>query len=122
MTWRRFLVYWLPPILYLGLIFGLSSMSAPPVPKGINQDMLHYPEYAVLGFLLARALQYGKPGRPSFLILASAVAFCTAWGASDELHQAFVPGRVPDINDWLHDIIGAFAGAAAYGVWKSWRG
>lgn len=122
MTWRRFVAYWLPPILYLGLIFGLSSMSSPPIPKGINQDLLHYPEYAVLGFLLARALQQGRHGRTSAGLLALTVGLCTIWGVSDEMHQAFVPGRVPDLLDLWHDFIGACAGAAAFGAWKLWRG
>ncbi|MCI4398884.1 MAG: VanZ family protein [Acidobacteria bacterium] len=122
MRWRRFVAYWLPPILYLGLIFALSSMSSPPVPKGINQDFLHYPEYAVLGFLLARALQQGRPGRTSAGLLALTVGLCAIWGVSDEMHQAFVPGRVPDLLDLWHDFIGACIGAAAFGAWKLWRG
>ncbi len=121
MRWQRFIAYWLPPVLYLGLIFGLSSMSSPPVPKGINQDLLHYPEYALAGFLLARALHQGRPGRASAGFLVLAVALSALWGASDELHQAFVPGRVPDLLDLWHDVIGAFIGSAAFGALQPWK-
>ena len=121
MRWRRFVAYWLPPLLYLGLIFGLSSMSSPPIPKGINQDFLHYPEYALLGFLLSRALRQGCPGRASIGPLALAIALSALWGASDELHQAFVPGRVPDPLDLWHDVLGAFIGVAGFEVLTLWK-
>jgi VanZ family protein len=41
-----------------------------------------------------------------------AVVLASAYGVTDELHQAFVPGRVPDPADWLVDTAGAYAGAA----------
>jgi VanZ family protein len=30
---------------------------------------------------------------------------------SDEFHQRFVVLRTPDVNDWILDTVGAFAGA-----------
>ena len=39
----------------------------------------------------------------------------------DELHQAFVPGRVPDTLDWWHDTIGAGIGAGLWGLYRTWR-
>jgi VanZ family protein len=35
------------------------------------------------------------------------------YGISDELHQSFVPGRTPDVHDWIADTWGA---AVAIGV------
>jgi VanZ family protein len=29
------------------------------------------------------------------------------YGASDELHQSFIPGRSPEIGDWVADTLGA---------------
>ena len=116
---RRF---WLPPALYLSLIFVLSSLSQPPVPPGISGDSLHYPEYAVLGLLLARAI-HASLGRvrPAVAALA-ALALSVLWGATDEFHQAFVPWRVPDLRDLAHDAAGA---AAVAGLWLAvtlwWR-
>jgi VanZ family protein len=35
----------------------------------------------------------------------------SAFGASDEFHQAFVPGRTADVADWMADTLGAAIGA-----------
>ena len=118
MTQRRFALYWLPVLLYVVLIFILSGMSAPPVPAGFPGDALHYPEFAVLAFLLARALQGSSPGfaRPTHLLWAFVLS--VLFGATDEFHQAFVPDRVPDVRDWLHDGIGSAGGVFLWGIWR----
>jgi VanZ family protein len=115
---RGILVYWLPPALYLLLIYILSGMSRPPVPEGIDQNLLHFPEYALLGLLLARALQGEGRGRVSWVLIAGAVALSALFGFLDELHQAFVPERVPDVADWVHDVMGALIGALAWGGYR----
>jgi len=113
-----FLRYWLPPLLYLVLIFLLSGMSSPPLPVGWDGNLLHYPEYAVLGLLLARALEGGRRAAPLLPFLVGAFLLAVVLGALDELHQSFVPGRMPDPVDWFHDAVGAAAGAAAWGIWR----
>jgi VanZ family protein len=65
------------------------------------RKLAHFSEYAVL-YLLARPL-IGSGWR-SWL-------FCLAYAASDELHQAFVPGRGASPWDVLLDSAGALAGA-----------
>ena len=115
---RSFNVFWLPPLLYVVLIYILSGMSHPPVPEGVDQDLLHFPEYAVLGFLLARAIQGGRPGRAAWAAMLAAFLLSAIVGASDEFHQAFVPERVPDVADWWHDMIGAAAGVLAWGGYR----
>jgi VanZ family protein len=37
----------------------------------------------------------------------------SAYGAIDEFHQSFVPGRDCNVWDWLADTLGAFLGALA---------
>jgi VanZ family protein len=68
---------------------------------------VHTAEYALLGFLLARAL-----GRDRFAI---AVVVGSLYGASDEYHQTFVPGRSGnDLGDWIADTIGTALGVLVY--------
>jgi len=40
------------------------------------------------------------------LILVT-IAFCSLYGITDEFHQSLVPGRSPDMLDWLADTLGA---------------
>ena len=68
----------------------------------------HFLEYAVFGALLANALRCHLP--PSRAV-AVAVLCAGAYGATDELHQLFVPDRACDPVDWLVDVAGALAGA-----------
>ena len=112
---------WLPPALYGLLIVALSHMSRPPVPPSIPGDLLHYPEFAVLAFLLVRAFQGRRPGLPSPGAVMAALGATLAFGALDEVHQAFVPERMPDAVDWLRDAAGAGAGIVLWGLWRWMR-
>ncbi len=47
----------------------------------------------------------------------------TLYAVTDELHQAFVPGRTPSVGDWVADAMGAALGAVvALGVARWARG
>jgi len=36
--------------------------------------------------------------------------FTIIYGATDEIHQYFVPNRDSDVFDWLADVVGALVG------------
>ncbi|SHE23773.1 hypothetical protein BPUTEOMOX_1817 [methanotrophic endosymbiont of Bathymodiolus puteoserpentis (Logatchev)] len=38
--------------------------------------------------------------------MISSLIFTSLYGASDEWHQSFVPGRMSDTQDWLADTLG----------------
>lgn len=48
--------------------------------------------------------------------IALAALLASAYAATDEWHQLFVPGRDSDVRDWLADTIGAAAGSGFYRV------
>lgn len=54
------------------------------------------------------------PGQGVWLRALLAVGVAAAFAVSDELHQAFVPGRFPSVRDVLIDVSGS---AAAVGAW-----
>ena len=64
----------------------------------------HFGEYALLGLLLANALRQHMPLKRACLV---AIACASLFGASDEIHQYFVPERMCDPLDWLVDTCGA---------------
>ncbi len=104
---------WLAVAACAGLIFWLSSLSNPLpfLPSGHwSIDKLgHAAEYALLAALCARALagSVKTPGR----VLLGAWFLATLYGASDEWHQSFVPGRSADVLDLAADAAGAAVGA-----------
>jgi hypothetical protein len=113
---RRAVLRFVPAVLWLGVIFAASSVTGSNVPGGWSVQG-HLAEYAVLGVLVVYAL--GR--RPLDARMApGALAFCAFYGFTDELHQAFVPGRVPDAFDWAMDAIGSAAGIAAGLAFAAW--
>lgn len=113
---NKFIFLWLPVILYAGLIFYLSSLPriALPLEFPFLDKLLHIGEYAVLGFLLIRALKISLAlGQINKLyLLVMVIAFL--YGLTDELHQAFVPGRNVSFWDALSDGVGGLLGALIY--------
>jgi VanZ family protein len=59
------------------------------------------------------ALALAASGLAMRRALLLAVFAASLYGASDEVHQALVPGRAADVRDWAADSCGAALGAAA---------
>jgi len=109
MATTNFLKYRLPAIFYAIVIFTQSSFSHIPTPSiGLRfQDkLIHAIVYGILGFLSIRAFYYKSNDfmRRNALVLSFSISFLYA--LSDELHQAFVPGRTAEIGDLIADFIG----------------
>ncbi len=92
----------------------LSSQSTVPVPgvPGIDKG-LHAIEYAILAFLLARAIFPRLRRLPAARRWAIVVIGCFLYGIFDEAHQAFVPNRSCDPLDVVADASGALLLALA---------
>jgi VanZ family protein len=111
-------------------IFYLSNQSTLDVPSLFeNQDkVMHFGAYGLLGILLLGAMPLGGGSlgfvpQPNLRSVSGALTRQTAgyssrqialatliaslYGISDEFHQSFVPGRSPDVLDWLADTSGA---------------
>jgi VanZ family protein len=103
-AWR-----WGPVVAWAGLIFALSSI--PDLGTGLGgwdlvlRKLAHATEYAILGFLLLRALGSDWP----------AFALGMAYAATDELHQHFVPGRLGSPIDVAIDAAGVAVGVFVVG-------
>lgn len=108
---------WLLAGLYALFIFGLSSLSMPPVlgPMALNDKAKHFALYGVFAYLVVRALAPRMAGRPVRLIMAT-VALVSLYGASDEFHQSFVPGRSAEVADWLVDSLAALVVSGFYAL------
>jgi hypothetical protein len=109
----RFSWYWLPTLSYCLIIFGLSAIPKTvsiSSPYGVDK-VLHMIEYGILGFLLARSLVKSEVGFSNRALVILVATFATLYGVSDEIHQAFVPGRNASAWDALADGLGGGMGA-----------
>ncbi len=100
-------ILWGLPIAWMGVIFYLSAQSTLPeiTPGGPDLQAIigHLVVFAVLGWLWWRALRESGARHPAVWAFALAIAY----GATDEFHQKFVPGRTADLMDLTLDAIGA---------------
>ena len=112
---RKFMFYWLPVLLYCLIIFIQSSYpSSQHIPDFDYMDkLLHLAAYAVLGFLTFRAFMSFKNDFSTGAVILLSIVLASLYGASDEIHQHFVPYRSADLLDFLADCIGSIFGALA---------
>ncbi|HFC76640.1 MAG TPA: hypothetical protein ENJ27_00180 [Candidatus Moranbacteria bacterium] len=108
----NFIKYYLPVLLWLFLIFSLSSMKGNATHKNIDiwfyieRKGAHIMEYFILTILLLRLFSYEKVERIKAIIFAGGISLL--WAFSDEVHQLFVFGREGKISDVGIDFIGIF--------------
>jgi len=94
----------------------------------------HLTEYAVFALLLWRAIRRANGKNPRLLVAPErsaggwnwaeaglAISMVFLYGASDEIHQAFVPNRTAQISDVLIDTAGGAAGLLALWIVFNWR-
>jgi VanZ family protein len=106
---RRALSAWGAAVLWAAAIFWVSSRPTVPLPDVRASDKIgHFVAYGVLGFLVARG------AAASGLAPWAAVLIGVLYGASDELHQSYVPGRSPELGDWIADSLGVAAGVLLF--------
>lgn len=104
------------PVLIAALIFVASSRSRVAGLLGVpNDDKLAH--FAVYGLLATLACRLGT-GRAAAVW---ALVATSVYGASDEWHQSFVPGRYSSFGDWVMDTLGAALAIALYSRWPRYR-
>ena len=114
---RRWLL-WAPALVYMAAIFVASSLSRVPAPPaGLSDKQVHAVVYAGLAAMILRALAQGSWRGVTLGTALGAVLMAAAYGASDEVHQWFVPGRTFEILDMVADAIGA---VLASGMLRAW--
>lgn len=112
--------YWAPVALYAGTIFYLSDQPHPQdkLPsflfEVVSDKVLHAVEYGILALLCYRAFRWAAGPAVVRQAVLLAIVTASAYGITDEMHQAFVPFRESGWQDWLADTIGAAIGALSW--------
>ena len=98
-----------------------SSISGDSIPRGLPahfDKIVHFTEFALLGFLVMRAvlmsrLRSGRPSAAPIVIVFAVAALVCVFGGLDELRQMFTPGRDVSGYDLIADGAGGLVGASA---------
>jgi UDP-2,3-diacylglucosamine pyrophosphatase LpxH/VanZ family protein len=105
--------FWILPLAVAATIVWLSAQSHYPggieLPSPLDK-CAHATVFGLLAWMLDLALQRNRPGLPLYRRHLFVLAFVAFFGATDEWHQSFVPGRSCEIGDWVADALGGALG------------
>jgi VanZ family protein len=108
MNIKNIVFKWVPVVVWAGVIFYLSGMSATSASENrlidhLLHDLAHVIEYGIFFVLLIRAIDESSISLPRLTFL-----LVLLYALSDEAHQYFVPTRSAKIEDILFDLLGGF--------------
>ena len=106
---KKILKYWGPPVVWAVVIYWLSAIALPISSEIYWKDFLlkktaHIIEYGILAILLYRGF-INKGCKKNKAVIYS-LLLAAFYAITDEVHQAFTPGREPRIRDVVIDITG----------------
>lgn len=106
---------WLWPLAIAALIVLASHRPRLAGPSIEHIDKVTH--FAVFGLLATLVCRLGTGWRAAL----GAWALVAGFGAFDEWHQSFVPGRTTELADWIADASGAAVAVIAYAGWTGYR-
>ncbi len=137
MTPAKFLRYWLPPLIWMAVIFWFSTDTFSGQETGsvletilssiglnlsagtiasihfLIRKLAHFSAYAVLGALLWRAFRGDARARWDRRWAGGAFLVAAVYALLDEYHQSLTQTRTPSIIDSLIDMFGCVAALTA---------
>ena len=78
----------------------------------VLRKLAHFSEFALLCFTFSFSF-YFTFEKPKYYL---PLIFSSAYAATDEIHQLFVPGRACAVIDWAIDTAGAIFGLAVFAI------
>ncbi|MDZ7860238.1 MAG: VanZ family protein [Candidatus Krumholzibacteriota bacterium] len=114
----KLLKCWFPLLIWILLIFGLSSIQDVStegihLPDG-SDKVIHYFEYSILALLFYRGLIYERWDINNTLYGFIVILGSGSIALMDEFYQSFVPGRDASFFDLIADISGIITGTVVY--------
>jgi len=106
-----------PAVLVMIALFTLSTLPGnDPFLNSvdISDKIKHFVAYFVLGVTFCMWIPNKKWLARPFAYSSFIVFLCTLFGASDEYHQTFVPGRSGDLYDLATDFAGGVVAVFVY--------
>ncbi len=101
---------WGPAAFWAAVLFLLSELQGGGgVPAGADK-LVHGGLYLILGLFLAWGKARTGFAGPAFLLWIMGAGY----GALDEWHQSFVPGRDVSVGDWMANSVGVMLGLVLF--------
>jgi len=117
------IVYFLPSILIMSVIFYLSSLTSTGIGGSLTVQFLihkslHLLVYSVLSISFYFALS-NTTSKNKAHIKTISIFLSFLYGIIDEIHQSFVPGRGAKFTDTLFDLAGSLLGLYLYKIFRN---
>jgi VanZ family protein len=106
---KNFLFYQFPWQFLMLIIFiqsSIGSIKLPDIEFDLADKFLHFLVFGILAILTARGFRNSNINVLKKYYISFAILICVLYGASDEIHQYYVPGRHSSWEDWIADILG----------------
>ncbi len=109
---RKIWLIYIPLTIYWVMLFTATSLPAYNLPSlGFYDKLNHLSAYTILSLLLNLTLIYQRKSKILFeKASVASILIASTYGALDEIHQMFVPGRFAELLDWIADFSGAVIG------------
>jgi len=122
-SFKKTIFFYLPILIWLFIIFLASSYPGSgsvgfDLYKFTTRKAAHIILYAVLAFLILRALKFNRKKLTKTQIIAAAI-FCLLYAISDEYHQSLTIFRTPNPIDVGFDVVGIYLGLRLFGIIKT---
>lgn len=104
---------WILPLAVAAAVVWLSSQSHYPggiqLPPPLDK-VAHATVFGILAWTLDLATRHNRPDLPMYRRHLLVFGMVAVFGAADEWHQSFVPGRACELGDWVADVLGGGLG------------
>lgn len=117
--------WWILPILWVLVIFTLSSIPHDGLPRldiPHADKVIHFFEFFFFGAFVARAHRASVPGALPARVTVMSLLLAGTYAFFDECHQQFIPGRMVETADLIADLVGLGVGIACYFLFVNMKG
>jgi VanZ family protein len=116
-VWWTLFGVWLVAVFFASSLTG--SQVSPYIPTFFLHKLAHFIAYSSGAVILALSLRFSTQWSWRKIMVIS-VLVISFYGATDEWHQSFTPGRGPSVRDWLIDTVSGLIGVSVLLWLKEW--
>lgn len=115
-------IHLLPLLLMVGVSF-VSRLPGTTVGSIIPpwDKILHFGAYLGLGLSICFCIRDWRWKSSPYFYGIFVMIFVALFGAFDEFHQSFIPGRNSSFSDWIANVLGGGLAVALFLIFRPWK-